>query len=242
MRYMHGGAKLRILLGLVLFAVIAGAGIFWHDFSRFAHSPLAVRGQQQTLDIARGSSFKQIVHTIRQRKLSSAPTQYWRLLAMRMGVADSLQAGEYALQPGITATTLLHNMATGKVMHDRITLVDGWTFNEVRAALAKAPKLVHDSAALSDAQIMQRIGAKGEKPEGRFLPETYAYVKGDSDLSMLKRAHEAMQKVLAAEWKNRDTSVPLDTPYQALILASIIDKENARADARARIAGVRERR
>ncbi len=237
-----GGVKLRVLLGLVLFALIAAAGIAWHDYSRFVHTPLAVKGSGQTLDIARGTSFKRIVHILRVRKLSSAPALYWRALAMRMHVVHSLDAGEYALEPGMTPTVLLRHMATGQVVHYDFTLVDGWTFQQVRGALAKVPKIVHDSVGLSGAQIMQRIGAGGKNPEGRFLPETYSYVKGDTDLSLLKRAYRAMQKVLAAEWKQRAADVPLDSPYQALILASLVEKETARADERARIAGVFVRR
>lgn len=242
MRHMQGGAVLRILLALVLFAVLAGGGILWHDYSRFVHSPLAVRGQGQTLSIAHGTSFKQIVATLRHRKFSSAPALYWRLLAMRMHVVHSLDAGEYAVTPGMTPPTLLQHMAAGQVMQYSFTLVDGWTFKQVREALAKAPKLVHNSAALSNAQIMHALGASGENPEGRFLPETYAYVKGDSDMDLLKRAYQAMHETLAEEWKQRASDLPLETPYQALTLASLVEKETARADERSRIAGVFTRR
>lgn len=242
MRRVRGGALARVLLGLVLFVLIAAAGIFWHDFSRFADSPLRVQGADQSISIARGSSFKRIVAKLRTRKLSSAPAVYWRILAMRMGVAKSLNAGEYALPQGITPEALLKNMATGQVLRYRFTLVDGWTFKQVRAALARAKKLDHDSADLDDAEIMQRIGAAGKQPEGRFLPETYAYVKGDSDLDLLKRAHQAMHKVLESEWRDRRPDLPLESPYQALILASLVEKETARADERDRIAGVFTRR
>lgn len=242
MRRAKGGVGLRLLLGLVLFAVIAAAGIAWHDYSRFVDASLAVRGQGQTLNIARGTSFKQIIATLRERKLTSAPPLYWRALAMRMGVVSSLNAGEYALTPGITPPLLLKHMATGQVVQHNFTLVDGWSFKQVRAALAEESGLVHDSAQLSNAQIMQRVGAADKKAEGWFLPETYAYVKGDSDLDILQRSYDAMQKLLASEWKQRDQSVPLDSPYQALILASIVEKETARADERPRIAGVFVRR
>lgn len=242
MRRVRGGAVARVLLGLVLFALMATAGIFWRDYSRFVHSPLAVQSRGQTIDIAQGSSFKRIVQQLRARKLSAAPPFYWRILAMRMGVAKSLNAGEYALPPDITPQALLQHMAKGDVVRYRFTLVDGWTFKQVRAALARADKLDHDSAGLDDAAIMQRLDADGEEPEGRFLPETYSYVKGDTELGLLKRAHQAMQKTLQDEWQDRDADVPLESPYQALILASIVEKETARADERARIAGVFARR
>jgi UPF0755 protein len=127
-------------------------------------------------------------------------------------------------------------------MQRNFTIVDGWTFAELRQALANADKLKHDSGALDDADLMQKIGASGEAPEGRFLPETYAYVKGDSELDILKRAHGAMVKTLDALWPLRDKDLPLATSYDALILASIVEKETGRADERPRIAGVFVRR
>jgi UPF0755 protein len=238
----RGGALVRILAVLVLVAVLVAGAVFWHDFSRFSDAALTVRGQGDSIDIARGSSFRQIVRNVRARGLSQAPALYWRLLAERMGVASSLHAGEYALPPGITARMLLQHMARGQVLQRDITIVEGWNFSELRAALARAPKLVHDSAGLDDVELMQRIGAAGENPEGRFLPETYAYVKGDSDLDILKRAHAAMVKLLDAEWAGRAPDLPLDSPYQALILASIVERETGRGDERARIAGVFVRR
>ncbi len=237
------GRLLPRLLALLALLAIGGALLVgWRDFSRFSAAPLHVTTSGESIDIARGSSFKAIVDELRQRGLSTASPLYWRLLAEQMRVAGRLHAGEYALMPGITPRQLLVNMATGKVLQHDFTIVDGWTFAELRQALAKADKLKHDSAGLADASIMQRIGAPGEAPEGRFLPETYAYVKGDSDLDILKRAHAAMDKTLAALWPGRDKGLPLATPYDALILASIVEKETGRADERARIAGVFVRR
>ena len=237
------GRLLPRLLALLALLAIGGALLVgWRDFSRFSAAPLQVTAAGESIDIARGSSFKGIVDELRQRGLSTASPLYWRLLAEQMRVAGKLHAGEYALAPGITPRQLLVNMATGKVLQHDFTIVDGWTFAELRQALARADKLKHDSAGLDDATIMQRIGAPGEAPEGRFLPETYAYVKGDSDLDILRRAHAAMDKTLAALWPGRDKGLPLATPYDALILASIVEKETGRADERARIAGVFVRR
>lgn len=237
------GRLLPRLLALLALLAIGGALLVgWRDFSRFSAAPLQVASAGESIDIARGSSFKGIVDELRQRGLSTASPLYWRLLAEQMRVAGKLHAGEYALPPGITPRQLLINMATGKVLQHDFTIVDGWTFAELRQALARADKLKHDSAGLDDATIMQRIGAPGEAPEGRFLPETYAYVKGDSDLDILKRAHAAMDKMLATLWPGRDKGLPLATPYDALILASIVEKETGRADERARIAGVFVRR
>lgn len=238
---MRGRVRPRVLLIMLL--VLAAALVYgWNDFNRFSNAPLNVTAQGDSIDVGRGSSFKSIVGELRQRKLSSANTWYWRLLAEQMRVAGKLHAGEYALNVGITPRRLLANMAAGKVLQRNFTIVDGWTFAELRQALANADKLRHDSVNLDDATIMQKIGAPGEAPEGRFLPETYAYVKGDSDLDILKRAHGAMAKTLDALWPARAKDLPLATPYDALILASIVEKETGRPDERAQIAGVFVRR
>ena len=227
-------AVLLVLTGLVAWG--------WLGFSRFAAAPLEVSAPNASIDIGRGTSFKEIVQQVRAQHLSEASPLYWRLLAVQMRVAGRLHAGEYALPRGITPRVLLANMAAGKVLQRQVTLVDGWTFREVLAALDRAEKLRHDTDGMDDARIMQAIGAPGEQPEGRFLPETYAYVKGDSDLDILKRAHAAMTKTLDELWPGRDKDLPLATPYDALILASIVEKETGRADERAKIAGVFVRR
>lgn len=229
--------------GLLLVAVLLAAGAWaWHDFTRFAGAPLAVTATGETVDIARGTSFKDIVGQLRRQHLTTAPAPYWRLLAVRLGVVGKLHAGEYAVPSGITPRALLANMAAGKVLQRNFTIVDGWTFRELLGALAHADALKHATAKLDDAAVMRAIGAPGEAPEGRFLPETYAYVKGDSDLDILRRAHAAMVKTLAELWAKRAGDLPLATPYDALILASIVEKETGRADERAKIAGVFVRR
>ncbi|KRE93773.1 aminodeoxychorismate lyase [Frateuria sp. Soil773] len=241
-RKMRGGALFRALMLVVLLAVAAAVAWGWYDFDRFSRAPLDVAGQGETIDVERGSGLRTIVEQLRQRGATHALPLYWRVLAEQMRVAGRLHAGEYALPVGITPRALLANMAGGKVLQRNFTIVDGWTFSELRQALARADKLRHDSAALDDAALMQRLGAAGEAPEGRFLPETYAYVKGDSDLDVLKRAYAAMRKTLDALWPQRAKDLPLATPYDALILASIVEKETGRADERPQIAGVFLRR
>jgi UPF0755 protein len=236
------GRVLGVVLLLIVLAAAAAAVWFWSDYSRFTQAPLAVRANGQTLEVARGESFRNVVHDLRAADLSHAPPLYWRGLAMQLGVAGRLHAGEYALPRGISPRTLLENMAQGKVLQRRITLVEGWTFQQVRVALAAAPQLDHAAAALSDAEVMVKIGAGGQNPEGEFMPDTYDYVLGMSDLDVLKRAHEAMQNYLAAQWSRRDPSIVLQTPYQAMILASIVEKETAQPGERPEIAGVFERR
>lgn len=242
-RAMRGAARLHGLLLVVLALALAAAlAVGWNDYHRFSVTALNVSPQQQSIDVSRGTSFRGIVAELRRQGLTTASPWYWRLLAEQMHVAGKLHAGEYALAPGITPRQLLSDMAAGKVLQRNFTIVDGWTFAELRRALAQADVLQHDTSGLDDATIMQRIGAGGEAPEGRFLPETYAYVKGDGELDILRRAHAAMERTLAALWPGRAPDLPLANPYQALILASIVEKETGRADERAKIAGVFVRR
>ncbi|MGN6790119.1 MAG: endolytic transglycosylase MltG [Rhodanobacteraceae bacterium] len=228
-----------IIVVLAMVAAIAWAGISYLHFTR---RPLNVRATGQTLEIAKGEGFNGIVAQLRQERLTDAPPLLWRALAMRLGVANTLHAGEYALAPGMTPTVLLENMAAGKVLHRRITLVDGWTFAQVRQALQRAPKLAHDIEGLTDAQVMAKLGDASQSPEGEFMPDTYDYVLGMSELDILERAHKAMQTFLADEWAKRDTSVWIQQPYQALVLASLVEKETAVPAERPQIAGVFERR
>ncbi|HEY4293031.1 endolytic transglycosylase MltG [Luteibacter sp.] len=238
----RGIALWRVILLVLLIAVIAAGTYLWFDWARFARTPLAVPATGQSIDVARGASFKDIVRDLRARKVTRASPLYWRLLAMEMRASGRLHAGEYALRPSMTPRDLIADMAAGKVMQRNFTIVDGWTVADLRRALAAVDTLAHDTAGVDDADLMKRLGAEGDHPEGRFLPETYAYVKGDTDSSVLKRAYAAMSKTLDAAWPGRAPDLPLATPYEALILASIVEKETGRADERPRIAGVFVRR
>jgi UPF0755 protein len=238
----RGLALWRALLLAVLLVAIAAGAWFWFDWARFARTPLSVPAAGQSIDVVRGASFKDIVRDLRARRVTRASPLYWRLLAMEMHASGRLHAGEYALRPAMTPRDLIADMAAGRVMQRNFTIVDGWTFADLRRALAAVDTLAHDTAGVDDADLMKRLGAEGDNPEGRFLPETYAYVKGDTESSILKRAHAAMAKTLDAAWAGRAPDLPLATPYEALILASIVEKETGRADERPRIAGVFVRR
>lgn len=234
--------SLAVLTLLVVLAIVAAAAWGGITYLHFTRTSLNVRATGQTLEIARGEGFTGIVQQLHGEKLSTAPALLWRALALRLGVANRLHAGEYALAPGMTPTVLLENMAAGRVLHRRVTLVDGWTFAQVRQALAKAPKLVHRIDGLSDTEVMATLGATGQSPEGEFMPDTYDYVLGMSDLDVLTRAHKAMQGFLAEEWARRDASIWPQQPYQALVLASLVEKETAVPAELPEIAGVFERR
>lgn len=233
------------LVGIVavLFALaLAAAAYFYSDYQRFADAPLAPMTSSKTLDIPLGTSLPGILRELQRLGVQTGAQLYWRALARQMHVAGRLHAGEYALQPGLTPRALLAKMAANEVIQHQFTIVDGWTFAQLRAALAEQDGL-RQILVGSDAQaIMVKLGAPDMPAEGWFLPETYNYVAGMSDLDILRRAHAAMQNTLSRLWDARAPNLPLADKYQALILASIVEKETGRADERAKIAGVFEHR
>jgi UPF0755 protein len=232
------GLRLRGVFACLVLIAMAVAIYAWRDYSRFADAPLAPQPAATTIDVPLGTSLPGILRLLEQQGVQPGQSLYWRLLARQMGVAGHLHAGEYALAPGITPRQLLAKMAAGEVIQHHFTIVEGWTFVQLRAALAQDTDLKPKLAADADTDIMRALGDADSTPEGWFLPETYSYVKGMSDLDMLRRAHEAMRKELDRLWAARATGLPLQSPYQSLILASIVEKETARADERPQIAGV----
>jgi len=154
------------------------------------------------------------------------------------GQARQIKAGSYELVPGTTPRRLLRMLVRGEEAVKSVTLVEGWTFAQVRAALQKAEQLTPDTPALSPEIIMEKLGKPGVHPEGRFFPDTYTYAKGSSDLAVLKRAARAMDRRLDAAWSLRSPDTPLQSAEQALILASIVEKETGKPSDRAQIGGV----
>lgn len=244
-RAIQGRSVLGLLLMLVLIGAVGAALWAWFDYRHFTDSPLPIAHAETAIDIARGASYPLIVAQLRHENITGRGLRegfYWRALGRELGVGGRLHAGEYALAPGITPRELLRRMAAGEVVQHRFTIIDGWTFKQLRLALATESGLAQTLPGVSDEDIAKRVGVDGGKPEGCFLPETYAWVKGESDFDVLKRAHVAMQKTLDRLWAARSPGVNLDTPYQALILASIVEKETAQPSERPLIAGVFLRR
>ncbi len=231
-------------LFFVASALVVGAAGYWL-FARylpFADTPIAGIESGDSVVVERGDSFAGVLGKLRQAGVPGGRELEWRVLARQLGVAGRLHVGEYALEPGITPRRLLVNMGEGKVVSHRFTIVEGWNIRELRAALSRAAPLEHEIATMDDAALMQALGAPGQHPEGRFLPETYVYTRGDSDLDILRRAHAAMAEALDAAWAARAPDLPLKNKDEALILASIVEKETGVASERAQIAGVFVRR
>lgn len=237
------GCRNLSLAALVLLVVaFAGSAWLWQRHAGFADQPLAGLHAGDTVQVAAGDSFAGVLRKLRQAGIDQGQDLEWRLLARRMQADSALKVGEYALEPGTTPRDLLARMRDGKVINYRFTLVEGWNIRQLRAALANATPLRHETGDLDDAALMKLLGHEGQHPEGRFLPETYVYSRGDSDLDVLKRAYAAMEKALAQTWEARAADLPLGSAEEALILASIIEKETGLASERPQIAGVFARR
>lgn len=234
----------RWLLLLVFFAVVAAgvAGVFaYRHYQGFADAPITGLADGDTLVVDSGDSLPKVLRKLEARGVSVRAME-WRALAKETGAAGRIQIGEYALKAGITPRELLVAMRDGKVLQYRVTIVEGWNIRDLRAALAKARPLKQESTALDDRALMKAIGRGGQHPEGRFLPETYVYTGHDSDLNVLRRAADAMDKALAEAWAGRDQDLPLQSAYELLTLASIVEKETGIAEERPQIAGLFLRR
>ncbi|MGB3394121.1 MAG: endolytic transglycosylase MltG, partial [Stenotrophomonas sp.] len=239
-RARHG--CLRVLMVLLLLAGIAvGAGAWlYHQQTMFAYSP--VSADAESVVVARGDGFNTVLRKLRQAGVDQGKDYQWKLLARQLDAAGKIKAGEYALDADLSPRGLLLNMRQGKVLQYRVTLVEGWNIRQLRATLARAQPLLHETGQMNDAELMAALGFPGQHAEGRFLPETYVYQRGDSDLDVLKRAHAALEKELADAWAARSDDLPLASPHELLILASIIEKETGLASERPQIAGVFARR
>ena len=229
------------LLGVLLVLAVLLVVLLYQDYQTFLDNPLTLPPQGLELSVAPGASITDIAHDLKaQHALDSS--MYLRLYARLSQLAPRIQAGEYALPPGTTPRTLMTQLVAGRVIQHALTVVEGWTFRQMLAAVHEHDKLEHTLQGLDDAQIMAKLGQPDLHPEGRFFPDTYHFPAGTSDLAFLKRAFVTMEQRLAQIWKQRIPDLPLQDPYQALILASIIEKETGLASERRQVAGVFIRR
>lgn len=201
--------------------------------------PLHFAGQ--VLEVPSGSGFSQITVRLQKQGIISQ-TLYWKIYARLTGKAKRVQAGEYQLTSGISAQQLLEKMVSGEVIRHQVTLVEGWTFKQFLAALAAEEKLQHELTGLSSKQVMAKLGKDDEYPEGRFFPDSYQFTRGASDLDILQRAYQRLASILDEEWQQREEGLPYKSAYEALVMASIIEKETGQAVERPEIAGVFVRR
>ncbi len=227
---------LKLLLKLLLIVALLTAGVGW-----IALRPLPHSAESVVFSIPSGASLRRAARVIESSGID-LPAWQFELLGRLLGRAAKIKTGSYEVAGQTTALQLLNKLTRGDVSEGQMVLVEGRTFREFRATLNTTPDLAHDSAGLSDAELLARIGATPlnnlASAEGLFFPDTYLFDKGSSDLHLLTRAYQAMQRQLTIAWEIRDQNIPLKNPYELLILASLIEKETGQASDRPQIAAV----
>mgnify|MGYP003601254149 FL=1 len=224
--------------GLVLAGLMLGASA-WKVHSALVQ-PLNI-AQEELLEVPKGTTPTRTFYRLEADGVIK--DAFWLRLYWRFNLPKQpLHSGEYRMLPGMTVEGLIDLWKRGEMVQYSVTLVEGWNFHQVRAALAKEEKLDHTLDGLSDTQVMDKLGHGGIFPEGRFFPDTYRFVRGMSDAELLKTAYDRLNEVLAKEWERRAPDAPYTEPYQALIMASLVEKETGVPQERGQIAGVFVRR
>jgi UPF0755 protein len=233
----------RLAIGL---AVLAAGGVLLAALTavyvgRYLDTPLGIGDDAEPLQVALGTSFRGVSDELAGRGILERPGLL-RAYARWTGQAGGIHAGDYLLEPGLTARQLLEKLTSGSVRLYAFTIVEGWNHWELLRALQSQPEIEAAMTGEDWPSLLAELDAATDHPEGLFLPETYHFPRGTTDRELLKQAYRLMQATLDERWAVRSPDTPVRTPYEALILASIVEKETARADERARIAGVFRRR
>ncbi|MDC9728144.1 MAG: endolytic transglycosylase MltG [Methyloprofundus sp.] len=232
---------MRLFAVLTLAVTLLFAGV-WLEYSRFLERPM-ITEKPVILEVVKGSSLNSIIKRLNYQVPKIALDYIWfRILARSEGLGTHLQVGEYKLAVGLTPLAFLQQLSEGKVIKRSLTFPEGWTFKQIRQVLAENEYLVHSIKGLTDLDVLKKIGSQRTHPEGLFFPDTYQFTKNTNDIAILKRAYQKMQTVLQTQWQQKEQGLPLKTPYEALILASIVEKETGVASERPAIAGVFTRR
>lgn len=222
----------QIFWTVLTLALLVGAASSW-----WVLTPLSLPTATVDISIEPQTPVREIAQVVADSGVDVQPVVLYAFFRLS-GQSRKLRAGSYELSQGNTPLDLLRKISRGEESLKAISLIDGWTFRQFRAALAKAEGLKHDAKELTDAEIMTKLGMPGMSPEGRFFPDTYTYGKGTSELHVMARAAKAMNKQLAAAWKLRGSDIQLRTPEEALVLASIVEKETGRESDRTTISRV----
>lgn len=222
----------RLLVFVLVMVIAAGGAAFW-----WLHQPLPMGNEPLELAIEPGTTPRGVARDVVAAGVRTDP-QFLYAWFRFSGQDRMIKAGNYEIPPGTTPRGLLAKLVRGEEALRALTLVEGWNFRQVRQALAADDQIKPDSKGLTDEALMAQLGRPGVAPEGRFFPDTYTYAKGSSDLAVLRRALHAMDRKLEAAWSQRSPDTPLKSADEALVLASIVEKETGRASDRAQIAGV----
>ncbi|OQK15688.1 hypothetical protein AU255_15855 [Methyloprofundus sedimenti] len=231
-------------LAILLLCLSVALAWAWQDYQIFIAQPI-VSQEPVIIDIEKGSSFRSIIQLLDSQIGFQRPEidkLWFKVLARQQGLINQLKAGEYLLDVGMTPYEFLILLSSGKTLQHSITIPEGWTFKQIRQALVADKNLMLTLTGISDADILKKIGSDYTQPEGLFFPDTYIFTKHTTDLVILQQAYQKMQQVLSEQWSNKSAGLPLKNVYEALILASIVEKETAVPSERPAIAGVFIRR
>ncbi len=224
-------------VAMLAFAAVA-IGLGWRVYERhWLNEPIPGLRNPVTFEVPQGASLRAVAQKLEEGGLMERPG-IWLRHAKREGLATRVQAGEYRLSPGTTPALLLSQFVAGDVILHTLTLPEGWTFRQGLAAVQSHSGVRSELKGLSDSELLARLGLRDKSPEGLFFPDTYRFPRGTTDRELLLQAHARMQRELQAAWTGRAKNLPLNSTYEALILASLVEKETGAADERPLIAGV----
>lgn len=229
------------LLALLIVLSLATAALLYSRFQSFSYDRITLPQEEYVLEVTSGMSLQQLARVLHSKGIIEYPL-FFVLLGRHLEADRQLKVGEYVLTPELTPRSLIALMTDGKVLQYALSIIEGQTFFELRRRIEQDPILEQTLQGLSNDEVMARLGKAGEQPEGRFLADTYYFPRHTTDVNFLKRAFDAMEKVVQQEWEGREPDLPLASPYEALILASIVEKETGIAEERPVIAGVFVRR
>lgn len=234
----------KLIAFLVLLASFAGAW-YWNEYNVFLQTPLSFSDDsgrtEQSFTIHKGDRIKKIARTLQQQHFIEHPQYFW-LYTRLSKKAEKIKAGEYTLTAGMTVEELVDRFVSGKVNLYALTIVEGWTLKEALAQIKKDPNLVHTLDDDAIKKLPELLNSPYKNLEGLIYPDTYKFPRGTTDLQFIRRAYKQMQKTLDQQWQQREKNLPFKTPYDALILASIVEKESGVSSERSKIAGVFIRR
>lgn len=236
---MKRGRRIKRVYWLAAIAAIAAGlwlGLRWYEDS-WLHRPIAGLTAPVVFEVAAGSSLQSVAGRLEREGLLDR-AWFWVRHARRTGAATRIQAGEYEFLPGTTPAGLLEKLIAGDVRLYTLTIPEGWTIRQAFAAIQSHPQVVAELKGLAARDWMARVGLAGRHPEGLFFPDTYRFPRGTTDRELLKLAHERLERELKSAWSRKSRDLPLTNAYQALILASLVEKETGAADERPLIAGV----
>jgi UPF0755 protein len=222
----------RLLVLTLLAALVGAGGLAW-----YANQPLRIEPLPKTINVTPGTHLKSLSVMLEREGVIGNARVFW-LLGRVLGKAGTLKVGVYTLDRPLTPLELYGKIERGEVSQIVVQFIEGWNWREVRAALSAQSLLTNDSAGMSNAELLQAIGAEESHPEGLLFPDTYFYAPHTSDILVLRRAYRLQHEKLMAAWENRAPGLPYRTPYEALIMASIVEKETGAAFERPQIAGV----